>query len=99
MAEDVKIATTGRPVEKSFYSIEHVEDAAHNDIDAETYSKNLDQHKRGLFFGVDDSGGYYFFDPAEVTDSTHHEYAIYVLRRNFALARLADTFWAFVTDV
>ena len=90
------------PVQKattSVYSLAAVDDLAHNGLEPETYSKDLEQHRRGLFFSLDGAGNYHFFDPAEVTDISLNEYAVYSLLDDYHVQRMAENFWEFVADV
>jgi hypothetical protein len=62
------------------------------------YSKDPEQHKRGIFFCVDILRSYHFLDPAEMTNKTGHEYAVYTLFDDYKVQRTAANYWEFVTD-
>jgi hypothetical protein len=47
-------------------------------------------------FASDGTGAIFFWDPVEVTTHQLHEYAIYVVWRDWTLERLCNTFWEFV---
>jgi SMI1 / KNR4 family (SUKH-1) len=82
----------------SFYSLEHLDKAAHEGLEYEVYSPDPEQHKRGVFFCHDTVRSFHFFDPEEVTDRRRREYAVYTLFVDFKVRRTADDFGQFVTD-
>jgi hypothetical protein len=81
------------------FSLDELNQMAIEGQEYDVYSKDAEQHKRGIFFCLDILGSFHFFDPAEVTDRVRHEYAIYTVFRDFELKRIADNFWEFITAV
>jgi len=59
---------------------------------------DLEQYSRAVFFGSNMYTDSFFWDPHDVTDRAANEYGVYVLHRDQTVERLADSFWAFVTD-
>jgi hypothetical protein len=45
------------------------------------------------------NGHVYFWDPKDCTNAHDFEYGVYVLYRDWGIARLADTFRDFITDI
>src|SRR5262249_54019828 len=76
---DFKIAVPGYQGKAMASSLEHLNRMAHEGQEYDLYSKDPEQHKRGLCFCLDILGSFHFFDPAEVTDSRRHEFAIYTV--------------------
>jgi SMI1 / KNR4 family (SUKH-1) len=69
-----------------------------HDEENETRSRNPEQHRRAIYFASDIATSCYFFDPGEITDQAHNEYAVYKIFRDYELQRIADNFWLFVTE-
>jgi len=94
-----KIAAPGYQGEATTFSLEKLQQMTHVDLEYQLYSKDPEQHKRGIFFGLDSMGSYYFFDPAETTDEDHHEYAIYKLSSDLEIVQsCGTTFCQYITD-
>ena len=70
---------------------------------AQTYAERYDDGPRAtrlVLFTFQTDWGFFGWDPDEVTDPDAHEYAIYRLPRDGRkVARVADTFAAFLLDV
>jgi hypothetical protein len=96
--ERFKIAVPGYKGKAAAFSLERLNSMATEGQDYDVYSKDPEQHKRGIFFSLDILGSFHFFDPAEVTDRRRHEYAVYTVFRSFELQRTADNYWQFITD-
>lgn len=80
----------------SFSLTKLTETVVHNTGYKTSAPVSAEQIARGLFFGSDDSGAYYFFDPEDVPTKRPYEYAVYFLARNYEVSRLSDSFWQFV---
>jgi hypothetical protein len=93
-----KIAVPGYKRHATTFSLDSLNKMAIEGQEFDVYSKDPEQHKRGIFFCLDILGSFHFFDPAEVTDRRRHEYAIYTVFRDFDLQRTAENYWQFITD-
>ncbi len=94
-----QIAVPGYEGSARHYSLEFLQDLAHAGIEYELYSKDPEQHRRGIFFGLDIGGWYFFFDPADITDRERHEYAVYHLSPALdRLERTGTNFAEFITE-
>lgn len=99
LGKQFKIAVPGYKGKATTYSLEYLDGTmAHSGLEYRHYSKDPDQHERGIFFCIDIVRSYHFFDPLEVTDQNQPEYAVYTLLSDFRLRRTADNFWQFVTE-
>lgn len=100
IAEAVNIAVPGKPSLASPFpfSLEVLNETAHDDLEYEEYSPSPEQHRRGLFVAYDIFRSYHFFDPTEITDPDNNEYAVYTRFDSWKVQRMADNFWLFVTE-
>jgi hypothetical protein len=94
---EFQIAVPRRKGLLTAYSLDELDVGAHN-IDYHEYAKDPAEYERGIVFATDIANSYHFFDPSEVTDRNHHEYAVYTLFRDYKVQRMAENFWEFVTD-
>ena len=98
-AEQFKVAVPGYRGSAKAFSVEDLDSCARDGDEFKIYSKNPEQHARGIYFCIDLAGTSHFFDPAEVTDARNHEYAVWTVSRYYdRLRRRADKFWQFVTE-
>jgi hypothetical protein len=97
LSEQFKIAVPGYKGATTLYSLEQLDEGARN-VEYTVYAKDTEQYERGLFFSVDIARSHHFFDPADVTESRNHEYAVYTVFSDFKVKRTADNFWEFITD-
>ena len=86
---------TGKPKSKNQYDLAAKTAFYHEGLGQESFS-DPEQFKRAVIFGDDCTGAIFFWDPAERTVKTKHEYAISVLWRDLSLERVCDTFAEFV---
>lgn len=91
------IAVPGYQGKARTFDLEHLNQMAHDGQEYKAYSKDPAQHARGLFFCIDLTNSFHFFDPEEVTDSRRHECAVYTVFRDYELKRAADNFGEFIT--
>lgn len=97
--KEFPIAVPGFPKDKGKrYSLEHLQRLGKDYQEYQEYSTDPKQHERGVFFSLDITGSFHFFDPNEVTDVANNEYAVYSVFRSFELQRSADNFWDFITQ-
>jgi hypothetical protein len=97
-ARRFKVAVPGYKGKAKTFLLEDLNKRAHEGLEYEHYSKDPEQHMRGVFYCIDIVRSYHFFDPMEVTDPRRNEYAVYTLCDDFKVRRTADNFWDFVTE-
>jgi hypothetical protein len=68
-------------------------------IDLDEYCPNPNLVRKGLFFGRDIYTHHYFWNKSEVTDKQNNELGVYVIYREWAIHRLADSFESFIFNI
>ena len=96
---EYRVAVPGYTGKFRMFSLGEFNEGAHSKIEYEAYSKDPEQHRRGIFFAFDMlERAHFFFDPNERKPRTH-EYAVYKLESDYELSRVAVNYWELVTRV
>jgi hypothetical protein len=65
-------------------------------LEWEEYAQDVEQFRRAIVFGGDQTAAMFLWDSAEITRPDENELAIYAIWRNWETERVCDTFWDFV---
>ncbi len=96
--DSFNIAIPGYRGKAATFSLDRLNKSARNRDHAE-YANDVEQYDRGIYFCWDLITSIYFFDPDDVVGDVKHEYAVYLVYRDWEVVRVADNFWEFVTEV